>query len=245
MAYPIEDIGTISGSLSNSRTVVSIFDDVRSLMNDENGNTFSDTVLLVHFNRLYRMFNKYLAELGASVGRADGQITTSVGQREYELPGDFMHFCREPGGRAWFHRSDADVGLELQDQKFVSKVSTDNGQPSWLYIRPDSAGQAPWIMGFDVPPDAVYTYYFKYYPTVPQVTNTAGYMPWKSLLDDTFIAELEFWARNWKEFNADLQLQQAGSARLQIQTVLGELVLETKNVGPEMWRHGGNIDRVI
>lgn len=134
--------------------VSDIMDQVRQEMDDVNGNTFSNTVQLGRFNRLYTDLNRFLIEIGAEVARkgplaldlttvtTDATDPSAVPMARYEsgdstttyyrwaLPADFLAFVQEEGNRIytrfrWVEQGKVDrYGIKQYDRKHVDEYNS-------------------------------------------------------------------------------------------------------------------------
>jgi hypothetical protein len=121
-----------------AKTLQAVFEDVRQEMDDVNGNTFKDSVLLTPFNRIYRELGMFLVELGAEVHRIGpievdltavtteavdpatvpgavykaGDTTTT--HYRWALPDAFLCFVQDFGNRIYtrFRRADGSIDAE-------------------------------------------------------------------------------------------------------------------------------------
>jgi len=193
-----------------------LFDNVRIDVDDAAENHYTDALLLVPYNKINRSVLSELMRLNSPIAMSESSVTTVVDTQEYELPSDFAAMVERS-----FRPSDSRVHLEQIDEQEKALSTEGSGDSRSFYITVSGTTQ---YVGLRHPPSEVKTYNFKYWPIVTRQTEAlldSTEMPYLGILDDVFHEALVFYAKNHREFNAQVELAWLRSAINDAATLLG------------------------
>ena len=220
-----------------------LFDNVRVEMDDVNKNHYTDSMLLVPFNRIYTHVNFHIVMLGAEIGMKNATISTDGSNQGYDLPSDFLAFVEKhffphsPVTSATeYSRSDwIDQVAPSDPSIIISPASTRTNTPMSFYL--EVSGQSQKVYFNELPPSGQYYDYF-YWPKISLLTEAviaATVMPYLGMLDPVFHYSLVTWCRDHREFTPALEREWLNAAYNNSDRILGLRHLQEREPEASIW----------
>jgi hypothetical protein len=226
-----------------AKIISDLFTEVRSVLRDDNANSYPDALMTNYYNRAITECWSLMVALGADVVMTHATITADGSAQDYLLPADYRALVidkvqpRSPATATTNYTWSRPLQhVWLRDSPIVAFSSTVS-TPNAFCTYTSSMDQ---YLRFSSIPPAGEKYDYSYYPLPASVTTgtiVSTFTPWLGLLDTLLSRILEEFCREGLEFVTTKRDQWRAKAEADIIALLGLRYLSEQVVNPSMFRN--------